>query len=191
MLYYYFTNDLYHHGIIGQKWGVRRYRNSDGTLTEAGKKRYSNYSQNDTVFLSGKVSYDEPISNQIKSEIDKIVKAKSKVIIGDAPGADTRMQEYLAQKRYPNVVVYTSDPIVRNNVGNWKVRKISSKGLMDQRDIRRQKDIAMTNDCTRSLAVMPEDDRSDSAMSNNIRRLYASGKISRIYDYTKDKWINM
>lgn len=31
---------LEHHGIKGQKWGVRRYQNSDGTLTEAGKKRY-------------------------------------------------------------------------------------------------------------------------------------------------------
>ena len=30
-----------HHGIKGQKWGVRRFRNEDGTLTEAGKKRLS------------------------------------------------------------------------------------------------------------------------------------------------------
>ena len=38
----YSENDyrLYHHGILGQKWGVRRYQNADGTLTEAGKKRY-------------------------------------------------------------------------------------------------------------------------------------------------------
>ena len=29
-----------HHGILGQKWGIRRYQNSDGTLTPEGKKRY-------------------------------------------------------------------------------------------------------------------------------------------------------
>lgn len=30
---------LYHHGIKGMKWGVRRYQNADGSLTPAGKKR--------------------------------------------------------------------------------------------------------------------------------------------------------
>ena len=34
-------NHLEHHGIIGMKWGVRRYQNKDGTLTNAGKMRYS------------------------------------------------------------------------------------------------------------------------------------------------------
>lgn len=34
------SNYLEHHGILGQKWGIRRYQNEDGSLTEAGKKRY-------------------------------------------------------------------------------------------------------------------------------------------------------
>jgi hypothetical protein len=31
--------ELYHFGVRGMKWGVRRYQNKDGSLTEAGKKR--------------------------------------------------------------------------------------------------------------------------------------------------------
>ena len=35
------SSDLYHHGIKGMRWGVRRFQNKDGSLTDAGKKRYS------------------------------------------------------------------------------------------------------------------------------------------------------
>lgn len=35
-----YENELQHHGILGMKWGVRRYQNKDGSLTPAGKKRY-------------------------------------------------------------------------------------------------------------------------------------------------------
>lgn len=43
---FYETDELYHHGIKGQKWGVRRYQNPDGTLTAKGKKRYGRMSDN-------------------------------------------------------------------------------------------------------------------------------------------------
>ena len=47
-------NELYHHGVLGQKWGVRRYQNKDGSLTYAGKKRALKMQNQYTEFSNNK-----------------------------------------------------------------------------------------------------------------------------------------
>ena len=54
--------ELYHHGIKGQKWGVRRFQNTDGSLTAAGKKRYSK---------SEREEIENNINNLTSQAIDK------------------------------------------------------------------------------------------------------------------------
>ena len=40
-----YNDYLMHHGVLGQKWGVRRYQNADGSLTAAGKQKLAKYKE--------------------------------------------------------------------------------------------------------------------------------------------------
>lgn len=64
-------NELLHYGILGMKWGIRRYQNYDGTLTSAGKKRYGGDDNGDSVRVITKGENDggsvSPDSSQARS----------------------------------------------------------------------------------------------------------------------------
>ena len=68
--------ELCHHGIKGQKWGVRRYQNEDGTLTNAGKERYNNADSKDDSKTSKVLKVAEECN---KSEVLKKAKCQIKV----------------------------------------------------------------------------------------------------------------
>lgn len=75
-----YSDELQHHGILGMKWGVRRYQNADGSLTEKGQKRYNK---------------EEKKINKAQSKIDKMNAKKSKLevkknrIKGEEPKEET------------------------------------------------------------------------------------------------------
>ena len=95
---------LDHSGILGMKWGVRRYQNKDGTLTEEGKKRYArDVRENLSKKKDNRIDTSEPDANRWAKEdlerskrtvdsVSGLVKEAQKIERDSAPQAQsTRM----------------------------------------------------------------------------------------------------
>lgn len=68
------STELYHWGIKGQKWGIRRYQNKDGSLTPAGRKRYAEETEKAEA-AKGSVSVEKSVKKAINSgNIDDVTK---------------------------------------------------------------------------------------------------------------------
>ena len=71
-------NQLYHWGIKGQRWGVRRWQNKDGSLTPAGKKRYDDDNGRDGSSEDSKRAHDttkkvgDMDDNELRSRINRL-----------------------------------------------------------------------------------------------------------------------
>lgn len=69
-----YSYDLYHHGTKGMRWGVRRFQNSDGSLTPAGRKRYS---KDDGMTNWQRKRYEKQAA-KLKKETAKVKEAEEK-----------------------------------------------------------------------------------------------------------------
>lgn len=98
---------LMHHGILGQKWGVRRYQNPDGSLTYEGRKRYlkegsEEKSQLDKAaanYASSKYRLDEAVRNYM----DKQQRQRFKELRADkrlAKVSDRHLRDYYMDDLY-------------------------------------------------------------------------------------------
>ena len=108
-------NNLQHHGIKGQKWGVRRFQNKDGSLTNAGKKRYNDGSDyvcgKDTKTINVKKvtatdnkpnnlnDYDKALktTKALSDSIDTVRKFKSDSERSSDPDMERRIRKNVTQ----------------------------------------------------------------------------------------------
>lgn len=121
----YYTNELYHHGILGQKWGVRRYQNPDGTLTAEGKKRYfkNGTDRSEGLTKEGRKAQEDfdrhfskdwyksynRAADRWNSEVDEINKKHSKANLDNLDSTDT--QKYIKECHETWTKIYSEELI--------------------------------------------------------------------------------
>ena len=85
-------NYLVHHGIKGQKWGVRRYQNPDGTLTEEGKRRYGNKQNFEIAKKANKYLKDQLVGPEMVDDPEL-------VMLGSWDAVDLYSKTHLSEER--------------------------------------------------------------------------------------------
>ena len=79
----YYNNQIWHWGVKGMKWGVRRYQNANGSLTDAGKKRYdrdvtTNDKKKDRERAKSVADAGSQMAGNLKTLSDKSMKIQSR-----------------------------------------------------------------------------------------------------------------
>lgn len=90
---------LEHHGIMGMKWGVRRYQNEDGSYTEAGRKRYGIGSERKSAkqvkrFLNENDQYVAYNKSLIKRSKNKVENAQANLRYAERKGKEKKIEKY-------------------------------------------------------------------------------------------------
>lgn len=175
-------NELYHHGVKGMKWGVIKDKNK-------------------TVFISGSSKtqskdseyYRRELPKSIKSYIENHIKKGNKIIVGDAPGIDRQVQNYLKKRKYSNVEVYGPGKQVRYVANKkWKTNPIDAPEFeIGSKEWLAKKDIVMTNAADLGLAIIL--DEGSKATRKNVERLISQNKNVKVYELNKggkqyDRW---
>jgi len=139
------------------------------------------------VFISGSMRIKN-IAPDVLRRIDNIIRSGLEIIVGDADGVDSSIQNHILGHDYSDVTVYSAGYIPRNNLGGWKVQTVSSDAKEGTRKFFTAKDIKMAQDCDYGLMIW--DSKSTGTLSN-VLELLQRNKNSLVYVNKEKKFVTV
>ena len=133
------ADELYHYGVKGMKWGVRRYQNEDGTLTDEGKKHYADLVT--SAAKSGKlidmskdyISNETPLMREKRRELFRLSKREDSI--------QNKLDRDLDNMEAEAVRKYTADDKIDKEWGaqyNARMKEIKATAKAELKSVREE-----------------------------------------------------
>lgn len=128
-----------------------------------------------SVFISGSISIIG-LPYIVEQSIKELIAEGVEILVGDAKGIDTAIQNYCKRLGYSNVTVYSIYSVPRYKVPDFKAKHIIvNSELKTVRERQTVKDAAMTADCDYSLVIW--DGKSKGSYQNMIRAINSEKQV--------------
>jgi hypothetical protein len=118
------------------------------------------------------------LSVEVRRRLDRIIEKRLPVVIGDADGADKAVQRYLDSRGYDLVEVFCAGENPRNNIGDWRLRRIQPPHNTRDFHYYASKDREMATAATVGLLIW---DGESQGTLMNVLRLVAQHKTAVVY----------
>lgn len=123
---------LTHHGIKGMKWGVRRYQNKDGSLTPAGKKRYSDDTNSVIKNMTDAELRDRINRLQLEKQYKSLLTPEGKTEVNKGKAFVQSILETSGKNIGTQLATYAMGTLVNKYIGKGKQIVNPKKGQKDK-----------------------------------------------------------
>jgi hypothetical protein len=139
------------------------------------------------VFVAGSITIKN-LDEAFRNRLSIVSERGFRVLVGDAGGADTSIQEELKDSGNQNVTVYCSGPEPRNNLGHWPVEHVFTSAEPGSRAFFTAKDKKMAENADYGLMVW---DKKSPGTLNNVIELMQLGRASVVYLHKDRRFVDV
>jgi hypothetical protein len=129
------------------------------------------------VFVGGSRRITK-LNPEVALRLDSMLAKQVSILVGDANGADKSVQHFLKTREYRDVEVFCSGDECRNNVGNWRLRRVAVDSRKRDFDFYAAKDQQMSREADSGLMIW---DGKSAGTLMNAYRLVRQGKCVTIF----------